>query len=227
MNNHKDRFFTFPITLLSGFMTNTEGVCDKILYFCAYEHYLKFNNIEETKTFFTVKFGDEKHAMEQGKVLSQSTNRKVPWTSCSVNMYWSYRNENDELSKATFLAFLAIKSIVGEKAYYKTSQVRIFKRMAGMTDAFSDQLPDDIAPWCERYKFNRIKDELQESFGVTIYANHSRGIYVSTKLDLQKLIEAAERNKLSYRSAKKKHMTEEAYRKAIAVVNSEAPKLST
>ena len=228
MRDRTDHFLNFPITMLAGFMEDEKQVLLNVFCFCAYEFYVSCQNVQLVKDFFSISTWNEKNTLAHGEKLSQSTNRKVPWTSLSVNMFWDYYQSNkDDFSKATFLAFLAIKSIVGKRAYYKTSQVRIFKRMAGMTDAFSDKLPDDIAYWCERYKFNRIKDKLQDSFGVTIYANHSRGIYVSTKLDLQKLIEAAERNKLSYRSAKKRHMTEEAYRKAIAVVNSAAPKLST
>ena len=214
--------------MLSGFMENKTRVLDNIFDFCVYELYKSCGNLQKVKDFFLVSRWDEKASMENGLRLSLSINRNVPWTGLSVNLFWEYYSNNkDDFSNATLLAFLSIKSIVGTKAYYKTPQIRIFKRMAGMTDAFADKLPDSIAPWCERYKFNRIKDALQESFGVAIYANHSRGIYLSTKLSLQKLIEAAEKSKLTYRKSKKKHMTEEAYRQAMEAVYKAAPKLST
>jgi len=213
--------YNFPISMLHGFMVNTDSVLDEILDFCIWQKYQKCEDIEEVKQTLCISFGNENMVLEKGrKLFERYRNDGYPWTGISHDAFWSFFRQNrSDFDKATLLAFLAIKSFIGQKEYYKiTNQKNIFKRMAGYKESDKYHLPKEIKKFTTRSRFDRIKLELQENWNIVIYAFHVRGMYVSSVLSLNQLALVAEKNKLKTRQKKKSYAAAEARKKALEVI---------
>ena len=220
--------YNFPISMLRGFMGNTDSVLDSILDFCIWQDYEACQqDIEAVKERLHITIGNEKSTLREGKELSNRyRNDGYPWTGISHNLFWEYmRKDRSDFDKATLLAFLAIKSLIGQKPFYKvTNQSVIFKRMAGYKESDKWNIPKEIKKFTTRSRFDRIKLELKENWNVVIYATYVRGMYISTTLSLEELAMQAEKNKLRTRQRAQSHAAEEARRKAVETLAAEYPK---
>ena len=218
------QFYNFPICLLENFITESEKCLDEILDFVTWKHNKGNLKEEETAGYLGVKYGDFSKSLERGKVLERTIMDYYvdsPWTGLNRDVYWRFKNNScSDFDKAVLLAFLAFKSILGNKPWYKiTNQNKIYYRMAGKTMGKGNhpKLPKEIATFCTRYKFDQIKLELKENWGLLIYANHTRGMYVSTtdKMSLKALALVAERGKLQCRKLAQRQAEQEAKEAAI------------
>lgn len=215
--------YNFPISMLQGFMINSDSVMSKILDFvlfstCKDQEEL---DMESAADRMGVSFGNLMGAYAEGESLYNSySDEGYPWTGMSHDLFWKfYKKDRSDLDKATLLAFLAIKSLIGQKPYYKvTNQDVIFKRMAGHKEKDKFYLPKEIKNFTTRSRFNRIKLELKEHWNVVIYANHVRGMYISTTMSLEELAFHAEKNKLKTRQKLQSNAAEEARKKAIELL---------
>ena len=111
----------------------------------------------------------------------------------------SYPYPNDfDTERVVWLAFLAMKSIVGNKGYCKTNDLMLFARMNGRSKAFANEqdLKEHshplIASYYTRKKRETIRRKLAEEFHTPTHSNHDRGYYASTRLSLEKLGEVVE-----------------------------------
>ncbi len=208
--------------MLQGFMIDPDAVLNNILDFALYnmcknEEY----DLESAAHKMGVKFGNLQKSYEEGESLYDFYgDNGYPWSGISHDLFWNfYKKDRSDLDKATLLAFLAIKSLIGQKPYYKvTNQDVIFKRMAGYKEKDKYNLPKEIKKYTTRSRFNRIKLELKEHWNVVIYANHVRGMYISTTMSLEELAFHAEKNKLKTRQKLQSNAAEEARRKAIELL---------
>jgi hypothetical protein len=124
---------------------------------------------------------------------------------------------------AVLLAFLAIKSIVGSKSYYKTNKDQIAVRMAGIVSRKDiDEVPEQVKQFTTRRKFDKIKFELQTKWNVNFYSYYTRGFYVSIdkKFTLDQLVIEAEKNRKSNQEKQLKQQEKEAREKALKIINS-------
>lgn len=212
MKKDKPKYLNFPISLLQGFMDDNIFVLDNIMAYCVtYEIEKHGRPFEEVMENYSSSW-DKASCLDRGRQLFNNTPMNQPRTGLEVRMFWEYHQENktDE-EKATLLAFLATKSIVGVVGWYKLGkQEIIFHRMAGHTDCNSE-LPDTIKPFCTRFKFDKIKKALMLHWGISIYSSHTRGMYIGT-IPLQELALIAERRKLK---AKQKEATLKAQQEAV------------
>jgi len=137
MNNIK--YFNFPIYFLKDFMINPiEAVLSPILYYALYEH---SQNLEEgsdidklnsSAKYFNVTMGDAKYVHKKGEKLNNDEIIGYPKVGINTNIYWDYRdNYKSEFEKISLLAFLAIKSILQQKAYCKIGNKYWLARMDG------------------------------------------------------------------------------------------------
>lgn len=219
----KALFYNFPICLLEGFMDDSGGCLNKILDYVTWQHNQGDLTAEDTAHYLGVKYGNFENTLNRGHSIANHLEhgKPSPWTGINRDVFWQFKDHNrSDFDKAVLLAFLAFKSILGNKEWYKiTNQNAIYYRMAGMTLAKAKgktpKLPKEIAAFCTRYKFDQIKLELKENWGILIYANHTRGMYVSTadKMTLEKLALVAERGKLQRRKAAQRQ-TEQAAKEA-------------
>lgn len=220
--------YNFPISMLSGFLNDSEKCLVDIGKFALYCRYIaKDNDIEDTLDGFGIIYNNVNVALKGGKMLYQQYGSDgYPWTGISNDLYWTFcHKDRSDFDKATLLAFLAIKSLIGQKPYYKvTNQSVIFKRMAGYKESEKFNIPKEIKKFTTRSRFDRIKLELKENWNVVIYANHVRGMYISITLSLEELAMQAEKNKLRTRQKAQIRAAEEARRKAVETLAAEYPK---
>ena len=203
--------------MLKGFLGNSEECLNNILYFAAYCRYRTTNSENDIGNTLCVNFGDIGAALEKGEELyDKYWHDCYPWTGISSDLFWTFSHKHrSDFDKATLLAFLAIKSLIGGKPYYKvTNQNVIFKRMAGYKETENYKIPDVLQRFCTRSRFDAIKMELRENYSVVFYSQHVRGMFVSTELPLEKLAYIAEERKLSARRDAARQAEAEAGRKA-------------
>ena len=107
---------------------------------------------------------------------------------------------------AVLCAFLAIKSVVGQRAYARITKDLLLCRMAGHNKPDAP-LPKEVEQWGHRKRWDHIKKELKERYNVAIYTG--RGLYFSTRLslgDLAKCVKANQENTKKARTAQKEKM---------------------
>ena len=214
----EERYFNFPISLLDGFMSDSRRVMDDICDYAIYG-YMVANKCEfdEAAERLGVNLGDRDKSYKNGSYkFHQCYNHKEKrFSGISVPLFFEYYKHNkSDFDKAVLLAFMALKSIVGNKRYYKLTKQQIwYNRMAGKKDK-SKTLPKEVAKYCTRYKIGKIKVELFNSFNVSFYAYHTRGQYVSLKLSVEELAQVAESHKQSTKQKRMSQATIEAYQKA-------------
>ena len=129
-------------------------------------------------------------------------------TGIDRNLYSEYnKNEKSDFDKACFLAFHALKSIVGNKTFQKADNKLLWARMDGKVKTIRDEaeLSEKVRFFAQEYQTLKIKKELQENWGLIYYAQQTRGFYVSFKMDLKSLI--LEAMKLKRKSIEKQRLS--------------------
>jgi hypothetical protein len=129
-------------------------------------------------------------------------------------------NDKTENEIAQLLAYIGIRSILGQKKYMKTNKQHIIARMFGyssvkvLQDAESNEL---MKKYSTRYHYEKIIKSLAVEWNVCTYSNRTRGIFVSIAINfpLVKLIEIAEQKKRSKREADYLKMKRDAIDKAM------------
>ena len=92
----KEKYFNFPIQLLSGFLTNSHTVLNNITDFAIYENSLKLElGTEEDKmkasaNIFNLTLTNPKRSSENGKLLYNSISQKSPRTGLSRSMFFDF-----------------------------------------------------------------------------------------------------------------------------------------
>ena len=128
-----------------------------------------------------------------------------------------YKDEKTEFEDISFLAFLALKSILGRKTHCKVNNKYWLARMDGKPCSIENynELSPEIYKYSTEYQTVKIKKALEDSWGLTTYSFHTRGFYVSFELTLEELVYQAEKLKQSNKDreyqAHKKEAREKAY----------------
>ena len=205
--------------MLKGFMNDHKKILDDIFNYCIFRYTLDNNcGIDEALSFFGCTAGNKERTMCIGSKLFKDIKDKRFTGIIETyrnSVYWEfYKHEKSDFDKAVLLMFLALKSMVGEKMYYKiTNKNILFNRMAGQDDK-SEFLPKEIAKFCTRYQVGKIEMELMEKYKVSIYAYHTRGKYYSLKMTIDELAKVAEDKKQTNRRKKHTDEVRQAYYKA-------------
>ena len=217
------RYFNFPIQLLAGFLENTNKCLCDISNYAVYEHSLKMNNSKELDRFnasakyYRITFGNVKSSLSNGKELYDSMPLKSPKTGINLTIWWDfYKNEKAEFDKVCLLGFLALKSIVQQKAYSKTNNKLWLPRMDGK--AKNDNvsfLSDSIKKYDNEYQTKKIKTELQINWGLVSYSYKTRGFYISFKMNRKDLAFQAENKKHSNKVKQLKEQDKQAREQAL------------
>lgn len=203
----KIKYINFPVYFLS--MPSLENVLEFALQFCFYEMMVLNNGdrsyFESLVQTFELS-GDKSELFNYSKNLYEVYKKDV---RCGVNLevfrnYLNKINENsvkDDLN-LEFRAYCATKAVIGNKQYKKTRYKEIFSLMFGYT------CYDEIKPET-RLKLTKIEDsrymkrlleKLQDNWHLSVYSRNSRGLYISYKLSLHKLILEVKKNKYIYKN---------------------------
>jgi hypothetical protein len=195
-NTTKAEFINIPIQLLSGFMDNTRMSIMDIYYYSIYAHFIKMDRgsvnekYKATCEWFNFLELDRDENLKRGKVLYERY-QNAPMTGIARNLYSEFNKfEKSDFEKACFLAFQALKSIVGDKAFQKADNKLLWARMDGKVKSVRDdsELSEKVKFFTQEYQTLKIKRELQENWGLIYYAQQTRGFYVSFRMDLKSLI---------------------------------------
>lgn len=148
--------------------------------------------------------------------------------SISRETYWHFRDEEStEFERASLLAYLAVKSMVGKRDMIRTNMAAICSRMDGNTKPKRTMyLSDGARKYLNRYWSNKLLSALYEKRGVTFYGGNSshkvRGFYCSTTLTMEELIIKAEADMKERRNRPKDPLSE-AKRLAMEKLNINSP----
>jgi hypothetical protein len=137
--------------------------------------------------------------------MENSLAEKEVYTMCNKELLFQFRdNEKTEFELAQFACYLALRSILGKKPYIRTNKQHIHARMFGYASVkqLPERLPETIEPFFNKFKTRRRMERLllamQEYWNILIYwPIGTHGFYVAdgSKITLESLIEAAEKNK--------------------------------
>lgn len=233
------RYFNFPIQLLQDFIGDTRGALSKILSYCLYmqsqnyddEEYdededgewdeLALWKIRRAADYYGVTIRFANVIYRNGLSLSQLYSRSNPHCGLNLSIYWDYRdNYKSDFQKICLLAFLSIKSIIGDKKYCKITNDFWLSRMAGFTKVCKvDELPHAIKNYATEYKLRRIKNKLRLNWHLTSYSRQFRGFYVSFLLSLEELVFEAERNREKVKLTQLKKQEDAARASALSRLN--------
>jgi len=131
-----------------------------------------------------------------------------------------YKKEKTEFDKVCLLGFLAIKSILGTKAYCKITNKYWLSRMDGKTHSIEEtaQLSEPLREYANEYQTRKIKNKLCLDKKITQFSDHNRGFFVSISLDKDKLALEAVKRKKDYQEKQLKREMAEAIKRAHAAL---------
>jgi len=159
-----------------------------------------FYRIRQTFDFFGFN-----HSMETtidiGTSIEATIPNNYPSTFINKGMLLDFLNKPKSEDELVQLAvYLSIKSLVGTKKYYKTTKDIIIKRAFGYSE--KDKDCSDISPLFTKYQSRHHIDtlilKLKKNWGVIVYSQNMRGMYVSLagKITKERLAQIAEENKM-------------------------------
>lgn len=221
-------YFNFPIQLLDKFMTDSEQVLRNILHYAVFAGTRKLDfgtELEKFKSsagYLNASLGNMKFALLNGRMLHDSLPANLPKVGLSSSIFWTYyKDDKTDFEKACLLAFLAIKSIIGDKEYCKTVNNFVLARMDGRAKSIIDdsEMSYEIYFFSNRYQLTKIIDELKSSWGLVYYSRHTRGFYVSFKMDLEVLVTIAEKARKSTKRKQEKALENEIVKRVLNQLN--------
>ncbi len=212
-----ERYFNFPICFLPGLITDLNATLDDIAAYAIYKHLNKhhyeyreiwFQSIPtdtlitylvDVADYFYYLLEDALTLYERGKLLADSIPEKSPHCGINIEIFYSYREGyKTDFDKACLVAFLAIKSILGNREYCKMTNQFLISRMAGNKKVVPlDEIHPAVLKFTTEYQLNKIKVHLRSSWHLNYYATRMRGFYVSFQLHLKWLVRYAEEAKYS------------------------------
>jgi len=208
-------------------MTNPKDALHKILYYALCQH---SQNLEEgddlvklksSAKYFNVTLGDAKYVFKKGGELIENEIVGYPKVGINTKTYWDFRdNYKSEFEKVSLLAFLAIKSILQQKAYCKIGNKFWLARMDGKASSCeSEELSAAIGKYSNEYQLRKIKNSLVDNWNLVTYSRYNRGFYISLKLPLEKLAFEAEKQRANVKNKKRKDEIKQAYLNAMKRLN--------
>ena len=143
--------------------------------------------------------------LKTGKAIQKSIPPKEVLPMVGKHILFHFRdNEKKENEVAQLLAYIAVRSIIGEKNYIKTNKQHIVARMFGfgsVKNIKNIKSEDLFNKYSKRHHIDKLLLALQLDWNICIYSNRTRGLFLSLSkyFSLQKLIEIAEQKKKSKR----------------------------
>lgn len=199
-------YINFPIQLVHGFLTNKEAVMKGWLYYHLFNESTKLHSfrkdeeaaLEEAAANNGISLGIVRTVRQEGSNLFYKyPPSQNPITGITKEMFFEYRDEvKTEKEYLTLLAFLALKSILGNKPYIKLGNDFFISRIDGhLKKAAPGKISKEVKKWSSDYKLQRLKSELIQSWGLVHYGIKTRGFYISFELNLFQLAEVAEQKR--------------------------------
>lgn len=235
--NKSDRkYFNFPIPLLKGFLNNPDDTYSGISNNECLQNIISYAVCAEASKYTDLKTPTDKlqqaekyfgislntgytRYYKDGRDLYYEFNGN-PMTGISREVFFDFlKNDKTQWEKIQLLAFLAIKSIIGNQVYKKTTIKFLLSRMDGRAKQVEDfgclsmsLLNHNL---CKEYQFKKLINSLMDNWNLKYYSRHTRGFYVSFDMEYEDLVYIAEKRKL-ISNKQRKIKKDEAYQKAMA-----------
>jgi hypothetical protein len=225
-----DFYFNFPIEIVKTAFTDITGTCGDIISYAIYDRFQKMElgddeeKIKSVFSYLNINNSDWKGSISRGRrVFNSIENHKVK-TGAKNNIVFQYRDEyQNDFKIAVFVAYCALRSIIGVKTHVGTSNDFLIARMCGYAkkEGLSDGLTDGLGQFYTRRKLDKIKKELIENWGLKYYAQGVMGFYAGFNIELEELIYLAEKNKFKNKIDRQKEEFNEAKNKALERLRNE------
>lgn len=229
MKKNGEKYFNFPIQLLSGLLHDTHKVLNDITDYAIYENSLKLlygtelERMKESAKFYDIELNGLDHSFDNGRDLFTVIPLNSPKVGLRLSIFWDfYKHEKTQFDKICLLGFLGIRSILGKKAYCKIDNKFWLSRMDGKVNAVNSgyELSNGMQMYFKEYQAKKIKTELVENWGLVTYARYTRGFYISYSLNLEQLMYEAEKRRKSYIQNQHKQQQNELLEKVLKKLNS-------
>ncbi len=194
------KYIYFPIWLLELYTGDIQLLCFEISCFIGYEKTLKLHKGDEIQKmeaagkYYNFEYYNTEHSYENGKSYYET----CPYLTPKVCIDKKILSQFIELDKSEFeghclLAYFALRSILQKQPYKRITNNYLLSRMSGKPNVDNiENLPKDLLLYSKRYHIDKLKLELQRSWGVKFYSLKNHGYYVSIVLDKKTLIKKAE-----------------------------------
>jgi hypothetical protein len=213
--NGKEFEPTFEMEQLDKIYRTDAEFLNRVIEF--YQMQLSFNSIGIN--------GGIEFCLNSAKEIEKQIPPNEPQPMISKSLLFEFRdNPKSEFDLIQFLAYIAIKSILGKNPYAKVNKKLVISRMFGYSSI--KHLPDKLKPglnelrakYLHRYHFDELKLKLVENWNVITYSNKMRGFYVAikNKVSIDELALNAEAKKKKNRIEALKKQQKEATAKALA-----------
>lgn len=194
----EDRYMNIPVNLLQGIIDDPFNACQKIIFFCIYQHAyerLKHgtlgNRIELAGKFFQINTCYNAYIMTHGNYLYKDwLVNKSPRGGVKVRVFYDIAtNQKSEFDKIVFCALVGLKSIIQKDQFKKTSFDALFARMAGFSsvERAAGNIPENILKYKSRHYRSKIIQALEDNWHLAYEADHTRGFYFSFKINHEAL----------------------------------------
>ena len=195
-------YYKFPAALMYGFWESEAQktrCLNNVLNYCAYDvwcHNGRGGQADASEFYGLIckELGLSKFAYDSKNSFYSATKELrseydpdiyngLYWCISATMFFEFYENEKTAEERAGLLAYLATRSIIGQRGYAKTNKYFLTSRMAcNMKNEM--ELPEGISKYRLRYHFDKLKTMLYAAFNVAIYSDKTmRGFYVSLKKD--------------------------------------------
>jgi hypothetical protein len=230
MGKTKIEFYHFPVEYLRSAMIHEslEITLEDALAYTLYALTDSFDlpsDMESALSYMGVSAPDPTFTYRKGERLHKA-NKCTVMVNVSREMYWQYRKEEkDQFEIACFCAFLGVRSIIGKKPYVKINNDFFVARMFGFSS--HKDIPAEFKETVVFKKFttrrllDKIKNELQATWHLKYYGQHTRGFYVSIALDIENLVYQVEKNRKSFKEAISKKEKQNVIAKVKALLNAQ------
>ncbi len=191
-----ERFFNAPVVLYVDFMKNSNICLNNVFDYAVYQHSLKLTGTKPARfmaalEWFNLTVGNINTRIENGQELTDSILSNSPKVGISRTIWYDFiKNEKSDFDKICLLAYLAIKSIINDKPYFKLTNNYWLARMDGKSCSIKslDELSEEIRIYSTEYQLTKIKKALRDNWGLTYYGKNVRGFYVSNSLTIEQLV---------------------------------------
>lgn len=172
--------------------------------------------------------GNIERCLEIAKEIEKQIPSSEPFPMISKSLLFEFRDkEKSEFELVQFVAYIAVRSILGQKTFVKTNKKHIVSRIFGY--ASCKCLPDDNNPeltglmnkYSQRYHLDKVILSLELNWEVITYSNNVRGMYVSlkNKINMEDLALIVETKKQKNRIELLKQEKKQAKEKALQKIN--------
>jgi len=207
------KFFNFPIFIQTYMFVDFKRFLNDVFDIAVYRYSLTLEGNEEKRfrdalSFLNVTSGNMSASIRNAKILTQKTPENNPLTGLNIETFFDfYKNEKSEYEIRCLAGFLAVKSILGNKAYCLTNKNHIWARMLGYPSIKSmPEMPTELERIRKRWQMDKLLLELEMNWSLKIYSFRQHGLYVSFDLEYSKLKEMAEMKKYKNKVAAFKEM---------------------